>query len=251
MKRVLITGGSGYLAGVVVERLRNRYALTLTDLVDPPEDRADLPFVTGDLAHMEDVEAACADQEAVVHTAALVRGRGEKPLSLFADVMIKGAWHVAEACVKQGVRRLVNISSIVAVEAQLSTGLAHAGARPFGPGDLNYALAKSLAERIGLAYYQAHELSVIHLRPGVIAGDGANPGPAAPEAASGPWFVYVDPRDVAQAAELALETDLAYGAFQIVAGRKDSMFDWTSAAQDLGYRPEHNWPEIAETGVAE
>ncbi len=248
MKRVLITGGSGYLAGVIVERLRERYALTLTDLVDPPDVRAGIPFVRGDLAQMEDAEAACAGQEAVVHTAALVRGRGEKPLSLFADVMVKGAWHVADACVKQGVGRLVNISSIVAVEAQLSMGSADDGPRPFGAGDLNYALSKSLAERICLAHHQAHGLSVTHLRPGVIAGDGANPGPEAPKDASGPWFVYVDPRDVAQAVELALETDLAYGAFQIVAGRKDSMFDWRSAARDLGYRPEHNWPEIEDTG---
>ena len=36
------------------------------------------------------------------------------------------------------------------------------------------------------------------MRPGVIAGDGLNPGPSEPENVTDPWFVYVDPRDVAQ-----------------------------------------------------
>ncbi len=118
----------------------------------------------------------------------------------------------------------------------------------FGPGDLFYCLSKRLGEDIGSAYHQAHKLSVIHLRPGVIAGDGANPGPGRPPETQRPWFVYVDPRDVAQAVELALEAqDIDYGCYNIVAGRSDSVFDWSAAARDLGYRPEFNWPEIAET----
>ena len=71
----------------------------------------------------------------------------------------------------------------------------------FNSGGLYYALAKYLGEQVGEAYYQAHGLSVIHLRPGVIAGDGHNPGPQAPDNPTEPWFVYVDPRDVAQSVE--------------------------------------------------
>ena len=115
----------------------------------------------------------------------------------------------------------------------------------FGAGDLYYALAKYLGEQIGAAYHQAHGLDVIHVRPGVIAGDGQNPGPAAPDVVTGPWFVYVDPRDVAQCVARALETEtVRYGAYNAVAGRADSRFAWKQAEDDLGYSPAHNWPEI-------
>ena len=59
--------------------------------------------------------------------------------------------------------------------------------------------------------------------------------------------MYVDPRDVAQAVELAIETqDVMYGSYHVVAGREDSRFDWKQTAQELGYRPKHNWDEIPE-----
>lgn len=64
------------------------------------------------------------------------------------------------------------------------------------------------------------------------------------------WFFYVDPRDVAQAVVLAEKTAVRYGTYNIVAGRTDGVYDWTGAAADLGYSPQHNWPEIPEKGVS-
>ena len=212
--------------------------------------RADLPFVRADVTSSADVDAVCAGQDAVVHTVALVRGREERSPSDFVDVMVKGTWHAAEACLRQGVGRLVNVSSIVSIGSPRDRDWAYQVDDPsqFRAADLYYCLSKSLGEQVGLAFHQAQGLSVIHIRPGVIAGDGVNQGPKAPEQPSGPWFMYVDPRDVAQAVELAIESDLAYGTFQIVAGREDSLYDWKDAAQRLRYRPEHNWQEIPDAG---
>ena len=100
------------------------------------------------------------------------------------------------------------------------------------------------------AYHQAHGLDVIHVRPGVIAGDGQNPGPSAPDVVTDPWFVYVDPRDVAQCVARAIETQkVRYGSYNAVAGRADSRFSWKQAEDDLGYSPEHNWQEIPDSDV--
>jgi nucleoside-diphosphate-sugar epimerase len=192
------------------------------------------------------MERACEGQEVVMHTVALVRGRESRPAGDFADVMVKGTWHIAEACVRQGVRRLVNVSSIVAA------GWPEDSSRPSRPedppafraGDLYYWLAKHLGEQVCLAYHQAHGLQVINLRPGIIARDGANAEPARPQGDGGFWFAHVDPLDVAQAVEAALEADVAWGTYSIVAGRSDALFDWRPAAEDLGYRPEHNWPDL-------
>lgn len=247
IEKILITGAAGYLARFIIERLNTSYQLTLTDIVEPTREFTGTTFIKADVTQMSEIEAVCADQNAVVHLVALVRERHGKPLSLFADVMVKGTWNVAEACVRQGVRKLVNISSISAcppgpgVELPYQVG----DAFQFGRGDLYYALAKHLGEQIGLAYYQAHGLKVIHVRPGVIEGDGHNPGPTVPDVVTEPWFVYVDPRDVAQCVERAIESDdVDYGAYNAVAGREDSRFDWKQAEKDLGYSPEYNWDEI-------
>ena len=247
IKNILITGANGYLAQFIIDRLRGEYALTLTDIVELDRAIAGTTFIKADVTNAAEIEAACANQDAVVHLVALVRGRSDKPAPLFADVMVKGTWNVAEACVKQGIQKLVNISSISACPPAPGAKLPYEvdDDFQFGPGDLYYALAKYLGEQIGAAYHQAHGLDVIHVRPGVIDGDGQNPGPAAPEVVTDPWFVYVDPRDVAQCVARAIEAKtVRYGAYNAVAGRADSRFAWKQAAEDLGYSPEHNWPEI-------
>ena len=247
VEKILITGASGYLAQFIIDRLHGTYQLTLTDIVEPEHVPANTPFIKADVTNASEIEAACAAQDAVVHLVALVRGRSNKPAALFADVMVKGTWNVAEACVRQGVRKLVNISSISTCPPAPGVKLPYEVGDDFrfGPGDLYYALAKYLGEQIGAAYHQAHGLNVIHVRPGVIAGDGQNPGPATPDIVTDPWFVYVDPRDVAQCVVRAIEAEnVRYGAYNAVAGRADSRFSWKQAADDLGYSPEHNWPEI-------
>ena len=247
IEKILITGASGYLAQFIIDRLHSEYQLTLTDLVEPDHAFADTTFIKADVTNAAEIEAVCAGQDAIVHLVALVRGRSDKPASLFADVMVKGTWNVAEACVKQGIQKLVNISSISACPPAPSAKLPYEvdDDFQFGGGDLYYALAKYLGEQIGAAYHQAHGLDVIHVRPGVIAGDGQNPGPSAPDVVTDPWFVYVDPRDVAQCVARAIETQkVKYGSYNAVAGRADSRFSWKQAEDDLGYSPEHNWPEI-------
>ncbi len=249
IEKILITGASGYLAQFVIERLKTKYQLTLTDIVEPKDDFRGFSYIKADVTIASEIEAACADQDAVVHLVALVRERHGKPISLFADVMVKGTWNVAEECVRQGVQKLVNISSISACPPAPGVHLPYQVEDEFrfGGGDIYYALSKYLGEQIGLAYHQAHGLKVIHIRPGVIDGDGHNPGPSAPEVVKDPWFVYVDPRDVAQCVERAIETEnINYGAYNAVAGRTDSRYDWKQAERDLGYSPEHNWEEIPD-----
>jgi nucleoside-diphosphate-sugar epimerase len=247
IEKILITGANGYLAQFIIDQLRSTYQLTLVDITEPDRAFPDTTFIKADVTNPTEIEAACAGQDAVVHLVALVRERSGKPASLFADVMVKGTWNVAEACVQQGVQKLVNISSISACPPAPGAKLPYEVEDDFvfGQGDLYYALAKYLGEQIGAAYHQAHGLDVIHVRPGVIAGDGQNPGPTAPDVVTDPWFVYVDPRDVAQCVARAIETEtVRYGAYNAVAGRADSRFAWKQAEEDLGYSPDHNWPEI-------
>ena len=243
--KILVTGASGYLASFVIERLRVAHELTLFDRQPPREEFAALPFVQGDITNFDDVKAACQNQDAVVHLVALVRERFGMPLGAFCDVMVKGTWNMAEACVQNNVARLVNISSVIADGWPADNTRAHrAGDAPnFVKQDLYYSLAKKLGEQVCDAYAQAHSLQVTNLRPAVVAGDGANYEPERPENAPSHWFMHVDPRDVAQAVEAALQASSG-GTFNITAGRDDAIWNWREASEKLGYAPEYNWPEF-------
>lgn len=243
--KILIAGAAGYQAEFIIRRLQAEHELTLFDRVKP--DIAGR-FIKGDICSFDDVMAACAGQDAVIHLVALVRDRFDKPHGMFADVMVKGTWNVAEACVRQGVQKLVNISSIVVCGTPAHADRPFCADDPpaFRSGDLFYSLSKHLGEQICRAYHQAHGLGVINIRPGVIAGDGLNTGPRKPEVNPGDyWFMYVHPEDVAQLAEKAvLSATVTSGTFFAVAGHPQAMYDWQAAARQLGYKPQHNWEEM-------
>ena len=246
--KVLITGANGNLAPFVIARLRERYQLTLTSVSEASKTNRDIPFIKADLADYEKVVKSLEGQDVVIHMASVLNNRLELPPTAFADAMVKGTWHIAEGCVRQGVRRLIHVSSILACGQPKDSSEPYRIGDPagFDKRDLLYPLAKHLAEEILNAYHDAHGLAVIHLRPGVIAGDPRYPAPARPETrmTNQFWFRHVDPRDVAQAIDIAITADREHGCYHLIAGRADSMFDWTTASTELGYRPAHNWPEI-------
>lgn len=250
-KKVLVTGGAGFVAGFVVERLREQHTLTLLDRARPAQLSESVAYIQADVTDLDGVLPALRDQDVVVHLASIVRDQATRPLEDFVEVMVKGTWNVAEACATNGVGRLVNFSSILAAgwPEALDAPYRAKDPRRFTPDMFYYCLAKYLGEEIASAYHQAYGLSVVNLRPGVIARDGLNPEPELPEKYHRYWFRHVDPLDVAQAVEAAVEAEeLPLGTFNVVAGREDSFFDWTEARDLLGYRPAHNWPEVRHGG---
>jgi nucleoside-diphosphate-sugar epimerase len=230
-----------------VRALEDEHDLTLTD-IRPPDQASDHRWAPCNVVDLDDARSLAAGHEAVVHTVALVRERFEEPLDRFIDVMVKGTWNIAQASAEAQVRRLINISSIVAC------GWPETGDRVVTPtdafelsaSDFYYSLSKRLGEQIINAYSGTFPgLAGLNLRPGVIAGDGKNPEPSRDEAQGPYWFVHVDVRDVARAVRSSLATEPApRGTYAIVAGREDALFDWQPAAQDIGYVSEHTWPAL-------
>ncbi|MFC4597648.1 NAD-dependent epimerase/dehydratase family protein [Cohnella hongkongensis] len=247
--RILITGASGYLARFVVERLaRQGYRLRGFDRVTPSDDRPLHDFVQGDITSFEDIRKACEDQDIVIHLVSIVRNREHLPLGAFNDIMVKGTWNTMEAAVQAGVRKIVNISSILAIgyrEGPLDKPVREDDPFRAGSYDLYYVLGKWLGEEIGRAYSQAYSVPVIHIRPGVIDGDGQNEPPSVPDNPDKHWFQYVAPEDLAQAIEGAVTTQrAAQSSYFIVAGHPEAAFDISSARRDLGYDPQRNWTEL-------
>lgn len=242
--RVLITGAAGFLGRTISELLEDKHDLTLADIAPPAGDGRH--WVQLDVSDLESLTKAVEGQDAVVHTVALVRGRETAALEEFVRVMVLGTWNVAEACASKGVGRLINISSVAADGWPSGYGGQRAvGHAPvFAPDDRFYQMSKHLGEAIINAYGIAFGMSAVNLRPGVLAGDGVNGEPTRPTPDAKFWFAHVDVRDVAQAVARCLSPVAPNrGTYNLVAARADALFEWGSAVRDLGWEPEHNWPD--------
>ncbi len=243
--RVLVTGAAGYLGSELYRELTGDFALTLVDVVPPSDAGARKLWLPCDLTDQASVTGLVAGHDAVVHTVAIVRNRAGLPIAPFLDVTVGGTWNVLDAAARGGVGRVVNISSIVAGGAHDETPVGTDGWGPLAPSDLYYGLSKRLGEVIADSYAAAYPaMSVVNLRPVMIAGDGQNAEPA-PSPDGIPRFMHVDVRDVARAVRAALMTTPApTGAYNVTAARSDSVYDWTSAQTDLGFTAENNWEQV-------
>lgn len=172
--RILVTGGTGFLGRRLVARLAGHHALRL--LVRPGASRERFPagveFAGGDVTERDSVAAAAAGCDAVLHAAALVKIVA--PAADFDRVNVGGLGNVLAAAAAAGVRRVVYVSSFIAL-----------GPSERGPGGVldesapagdrrwinDYERSKTLADRQARrAIETGAPLSVVY--PGVIYGPG-------------------------------------------------------------------------------
>lgn len=244
--RVLITGASGYLGRHLVQDLSRDFELTASDLVPSADLPEGVRWIPCDVVDEGSVKTLVAGHDAVVHTVAIVRDRAGVPISRFLQVIVGGTWNVLEAAAITGVTRVVNISSVLV--GGIPTGLDHpmvVGERyPGNVRDRAYQLSKTMGETVTDIYRSYYpELSVVDLRPGIIAGDGANADPVRVDEPF--WFMHVDVRDLVLAVRTCLETNPPpSGTYQVVAARSDSKYSWREAHDEIGFVARHCWDEI-------
>ncbi len=169
-KKILITGGTGFLGRHLVPRLLglgHRVRL----LVRPTSDTSWLPaegveLVQGDITDAESVRRGLEGVSFVVHAAGLFRFWGSD--SRFQRVNTTGTGIIAGEAARAGVKRFVYISTVVVV-----------GKPP--PGELiteetccdprdGYQRSKLAAEGEILAHVARGELPAVILRPGAFYG---------------------------------------------------------------------------------
>src|SRR5215208_3995368 len=165
-RRVLITGGAGFLGINLVRYLLSRgVAVTSLDLADfaYPDVRDRVSVVRGDIRCEQDVAQALKDCDAVVHTAAALPLYSPKDIYT-TDVI--GTRIVLESALRAGVRRAVHISSTAVYGIPDHHPLVE-GDRLEGVGP--YGQAKIQAEMIALES-RARGLIVPILRPKSFVG---------------------------------------------------------------------------------
>lgn len=113
MKKVLVTGATGFLGKYVVEELvEHGYqvrAFGRNRAIGQSLVNASVTFIQGDLTNQEDLTKACQEMDMVVHAGALSTVWG--PWEDFYQTNVLGTKYILEACSEANIERLVYVSS--------------------------------------------------------------------------------------------------------------------------------------------
>jgi len=215
MKKILITGASGYIGKHLLPVLVEEFEIIVFDK-NPPSLKEKVKFFQGDLKNYEDIFKALSGIEAVIHLAAVTGGKETFPT---LETNIRGTYNLAEAAIHKGVKKIIFASSIAAYGClekdwypeYLPVDENH----PCKPQDA-YGLSKYLGEEILRFYSRKENLEVITLRfAGVYDPSIFDPLHIRKEGKSVLWSL-IDVRDVTEGIKLALKTPLkGYQVFNL------------------------------------
>src|SRR3954447_9794371 len=173
-KRIVVTGGSGFLGSYVVDALQRR-----------PNAAVLVPRKAAyDLTREGDVMRMYAEMrpDVVIHLAAVVGGIGanrESPGRFFYDNVMMGAL-VLEHARRSGVQKFVGVGTICAYPKLAPIPFREADLWNGYPEETNapYGIAKKMLLVQGQAYRAQYGFDVIHLIPVNLYGPGDNFDPA-------------------------------------------------------------------------
>jgi uronate dehydrogenase len=273
MSLVLVTGATGEVARGVLPFLEKQFDLRLLSL-DPPGD--DPRHLQVDLLDWDALTRAMNGVDVVLHLAVATGHSGLYEDDAFNDqrfdANVKGTYHVFETARRARVRRVVNVSSLMAVWGH---GLMRhgRGEGPLVPGDAfpmpvgTYALTKALAEQV--AWHYGVDANVEEaVRPTLRGARGSSTFAegfhrfevitlriAAPLDVSDPDWRRKPVRpqqvpfpDLAQAFVRALTVGLPrYEVVTIVGHSSRQLWDLEPARRVLGYEPQYYLDDLGVT----
>lgn len=173
-KRILLTGGAGFVGSFVVERLRARGV---------PDEAITIPrSAQHDLRRREVCEEVVREQDVVIHLAATVGGIGfnrEHPGQLFYDNAIMGI-QLMDAARRVGVQKFVQVGTICAYPKFTPVPFREEDLWNGYPEETNapYGLAKKMLLVQAQAYRQEYEFNAIYLLPVNLYGPRDNFDPS-------------------------------------------------------------------------
>jgi nucleoside-diphosphate-sugar epimerase len=243
IKKVLITGMSGLIGGVVRQRLAGQYELSALNRREVPGIKS----YQADIAELEAIRPAFEGQDAVIHLAAKA---GEKyTWDEILQANITGTYNVFEAARQAGVKRVIYASSgatVVGWEKEFPYNALVEGRyeelpaswpmltheTPTRPGGL-YGSSKVWGETLARHFTDTSDLSIICLRIGLVNKENR---PSQPRHFS----VWLSQRDIAQMVEkcLAAPHSLKYDIFYAVSNNRWNYRDFGHARDVVGFEPQ-------------
>ena len=248
MKRVLITGMSGLIGGLLKDHLDEAGGYQLSALNRRPIEGVEVH--QADIADLEAIRPAFQDIDVVVHLAASLDSNDwESQLS--ANLI--GVYNVYEAARRAGVDRVIFASSGNAIrgfdlvepyraisegryedvpeEIPLVTG------EQVRPQSI-YGAAKVWGEALGRVFSDDYGLSIICVRIGLVTPENRPVGPRA-------MSVYLSHRDIAEMLRRCIEApaDLKYGIYFATSNNRWGYRDLGPSRDVLGFVPQDSAEE--------
>jgi nucleoside-diphosphate-sugar epimerase len=243
IQRVLITGMSGLIGGIMRRTLEEKYELVALNRRPVSGVRC----YQADISDLNAIRPAFEGIDVVLHLAAIARGKASWEEVLQHNVI--GTYNVFEAARGAGVRRVVFASSGAVVMGyetdspykELTQGPDQplpdkwpliTSESPFRPHEL-YGCSKVWGEALGRFYCDRYGLSVVCVRIGAVLSEDR---PTAPRHFS----VWCSHRDLAQLLEkcMVAPDELRYDIFYAVSNNQRGYRDLAHAREVLGYVPQ-------------
>lgn len=241
-KRILVTGMSGLIGGVVRKQLESSYELTALNRSDVPG----VPTVQADIADFETIRPAFDGQHTVIHLAA--NARGSSPWEKVRDPNLIGTYNIFEAARQADVQRVIYASSGATVAGweqdqpyrALVSGDYHSvpaqwplitHETPTRPSGI-YGATKVWGEALARHYTDTSDLSILCLRIGFV--NAINRPTEARH-----FSVWCSQRDIAQMVERCIEAapSMKYDIFFTLSNNKWSYRDISHARNIVGFEP--------------
>lgn len=238
MKKIVLTGAAGRLGSYLREPLsRMCNEFVSSDIADGVMNlAANETYVKANITDLAAMEALLEGADMVVHFGAY---GDEAPFETIVGPNIIGAYNIWEAAYRKGVRRVVYASSIHAVGMHKKTDFIGIDA-PHKP-DTFYGLAKCFAEDLASLYWDKRGVESVCMRI-LSCAQVSN------ARAVSTWLSY---DDLIRLVRRAIDTKVT--GFSVVYGVSDNdraPVD-NSGARHLGFRPQDNAEEFADTIFAE
>lgn len=170
-KRVLVTGGDGFIGSHLVDRLLAEGAAVRVLVHYTPSGRlgwlhgreADVEILAGDVRDGERVLQAVDGQEVVFHLAALIGipYSYQSPES-YVQTNVMGTYHVLNASRRAGIERVVHTSTSEVYGTALTVPIDEA--HPLQPQS-PYSATKIGADMLAISFHRSFELPVAIVRP--------------------------------------------------------------------------------------
>jgi len=218
--RVLVTGATGFIGHYIVRRLIESGYRVSALVREESQHLASLSsfghqvqLCPGDLNNLESLEAACRDQDIVIHAAAIVSFDTSQSKAIM-KVNVEGTANLVNVCLEYNTKHLIHISSIATLGGiPGQTNVDESSTWNTKKNATVYSTSKHLAE-LEIWRGSAEGLDVVILNPSVVIGPWEiahhsmqifkavnNNLPFYPSGSNG----LVDVRDVADAVLLSLE----------------------------------------------
>ena len=171
--KILVTGATGFVGYRLVQRLKaSGHTVFATGRNQAMGDKIsflEIPFRAGDVTDAGLMQDLCKGMDAVVHVAGLSSPWG--PYAAFYQANVLGTRNVVDACLEQGVKRLVHMSTpSIYVDNRNQIDVSEDDPLP-EPFINHYAATKFLAEA-AVREGSSAGLKTVMLRPRALIGEG-------------------------------------------------------------------------------